>query len=54
MTIMYMRGTTTIAITQFATVIPRLKDKVEIGNRRFEVTGIVWHIDNDTWVEVQI
>lgn len=54
MTLMYMRGTTTIAITQFAAAIPRVKDKVAIGNRKFEVIEIVWHIDNNTWVEVQI
>lgn len=54
MTIMYMRGDMTIAITQFATIIPRVKDKVAISNRKFEVAEVVWHIDNDTWVEVQI
>ena len=55
MTIMYMRGTTTLVITQFATIIPRVGDKVVIGTRKFTIAEIVWHIDSDkTWIEVQI
>ena len=55
MEILYMRGTSVIVITHFATVIPRVGDKVAIGDRKFEIAEIVWHIDNNkTWIEVQI
>lgn len=55
MDIMYMRGTSAIAVTRLATVIPRVGDKVQIGDRKLEIAEIIWHVgDHHTWIEVQI
>jgi len=55
MTIIWMRGSATYAITQSATIIPKVGDKVAFGNGKFTIAEIIWHIDsNKLWIEVQM
>lgn len=52
--IIYMSGTKIIFTTLNATVVPRVGDFIAAGNVKVVVKEVIWHMDNKTWVEVQI
>ena len=52
--IFFMRGTQIIVITRNTSVIPRMGDFIEVDRIKVAVKEVIWHLDHETWVEVQI
>lgn len=49
-----MRGTTTIIICHNTLAVPRIGETIESNGVRVKVKDVIWHIDNRTWVEIQV
>ena len=52
--IFFMRGTQILAICRNISTVPSMGDVVAIGKDKGAVKEIIWHLDHETWVEVQI
>lgn len=49
-----MRDTTIFIVTHSATAIPRIGDTIMSDGVKVKVKDVIWHIENRTWVEIQI
>lgn len=54
MEILIMRDTTTFFVCHNMTSVPRIGDTIQSGDIRVKVRNVIWHIENRTWVEVQV
>ncbi len=54
MEIFFMRGTQIIVITRNTSAIPRMGDFIAVDGVKVAVKEVIWHLDHETWVEVQI
>ena len=49
-----MRDATVLFVCHNTAAIPRIGDIIQSGNVRIKVKDVVWHIENRTWVEIQV
>lgn len=54
MNVFYMYGKEMVCRTTNATLVPNKCDTIIIRNISFKVKNVVWHIDNGTWIEIQL
>lgn len=54
MDMLIMRGTQTFYVCHNSTAIPRIGDTIQADGIRVKVKDVIWHIDNKTWVEIQV
>ena len=54
MNIHYTQNGSLVAITTNANAVPRVGDKIKMQGFIFRVKEIIWHIENNTWVEVLV
>lgn len=52
--ILYVQNGKLIVRSSGYSVVPRIGDKVKIDGCIVKVKDVVWHVDDITWVEVQI
>jgi hypothetical protein len=54
MDVLIMRGTDILIVSSNATAIPRVGDKIAANGVNITIKDVIWHLDNKTWVEIQI
>ena len=50
----YMNGNEIWANTSNASAVPRVGDFVVMNGLKAVVKEVVWHLENQTWVEIQV
>lgn len=54
MEMLIMRNTTIFFVCHNVTAIPRIGDTITSGDVKVKVKDVIWHIDDTTWVEIQV
>ena len=54
MTIHYTEHGALVGISTNMNVVPRVGDKIKINDCICRVKEVIWHLENNTWVEVLI
>lgn len=54
MELYFMRGSKLIAVTHNAIAVPRVGDMIAADNCKVPIKEVIWHLDNTTWVEIQV
>ena len=54
MEMLIMRDTKVYSICRNVTSVPRIGDTIQDGDVRVKVKDVIWHIENQIWVEIQI
>lgn len=54
MEMLIMRGTHIFIVSSSTTAIPRVGDKIATDGVNITIKDVIWHMDNKTWVEIQI
>lgn len=49
-----MSGSTTLVVGRNYYAVPRIGDTLMMDGHEVKVNNVIWHIDNRTWVEVQV
>lgn len=54
MEVIIMRNTTQLAVGKNYMAVPRIGETLEMRGTKVKVKDVIWHIENTTWVEIQV
>lgn len=54
MEMLIMRKDKVIIISRNVTAVPKIGDSIAAADAKVKVLDVIWHLDNNTWVEIQI
>lgn len=54
MEMLIMRDTKVYSVYRNVITVPRIGDTIQDGDVRVKVKDVIWHIENQIWVEIQI
>lgn len=49
-----MRDLKIYSVCRNVTTVPRIGDTIQDGDVKVKVRDVIWHIENQIWVEIQV